>query len=264
MALEVIASVHFDTGRESRAHLRPETLGLLHERGREEAFLSALDKYPQSADIELLRGDWLAATGRFEGAQQAFANSRRLHASSWSAALGLGEVARLQGDYATAEPLLREVLAHDPKSVLALSSYALLEKSRGNFKEAIAWQTRRIAADAERSLDAMALLAELLLRTGDNRGAAAVSIDILNSDPYNLNAHRFLGEILLREKRWDDARGQLEVVVRYYPTADPGVYASLAEVYRNLGRPHDAESILRKGQRVFEGDASRVAAVSAN
>ena len=241
-----------------------ETLGILKERGREEIFLSAFDKYPPAADIELLRGDWLAAAGRLDGAQQAFANSRRLDPSSWGATLGLGEVMRLRGDYDGAEQIFREVLAHDPKSVPALSSYALLEKSRGNFKEAIAWQTERIAAGAERSLSAMAFLAELLLRTGDNRGAAHVCVDILNTDPYNLDAHRFLAEVLRREKRWDDARGQLESVVRYYPTADPVAYTSLAQVYRNLGRPQDAESVLRKAQRVFEGDASKLAAVSAN
>ena len=89
-------------------------------------------------------------------------------------------------------------------------------------------------------------------------------IDILKTDPYNFDAHRFLGEIERREKRWDKARGELEIVVRYYPTADPGVYASLAQVYRSLGRPKDADAILLKGRRVFEGDASRVAAVSAN
>jgi spermidine synthase len=241
-----------------------ETLGILKEREREETFLSALDKYPPAADIELLRGDWLAAAGRLDGAQQAFANSRRLDPSSWAATLGLGEVMRLQGDYVGAEKIFREVLAHDPKSVPALTSYALLEKSRGNFKEAIAWQTERIAAGAERSLSAMAFLAELLLRTGDNRAAAHVCVDILNTDPYNLDAHRFLAEVLRREKRWDDARGQLEIVVRYYPTADPAAYTSLAQVYRNLGRPQDAESVVRKAQRVFEGDASKLAAVSAN
>jgi spermidine synthase/tetratricopeptide (TPR) repeat protein len=240
------------------------TLGVLSERGREEIFLAALDKYPPAADIEMLRGDWLAAVGRLDGAQQAFANARRLDPSLWGATLGLGEVMRLKGDYVTAEEMFREVLAHDPRSVPALSSYALLEKSRGNFKEAIEWQTKRIAAGAERSLSAMAFLAELLLRAGDNRGAAHVCVDILNTDPYNLDAHRFLAEVLRREKRWDDAAGQLEIVVRYDPTADPAAYTSLAQSYRNLGRPQDAESILRKAQRVFEGDASKLAAVSAN
>ncbi|HXP68656.1 MAG TPA: fused MFS/spermidine synthase [Candidatus Dormibacteraeota bacterium] len=241
-----------------------ETLGALNDRGHEEIFLAALDKYPPAADIELLRGDWLAAVGRLDGAQQAFANARRLEPSSWNATLGLGEVMRLKGDYATAEQMFREVLAHDPKSVPALSSYAFLEKSRGNFEEAIEWQTKRIAAGAERSPSAMAFLAELLLRAGDNRGTAHVCVDILNTDPYNLDARRFLAEALRREKRWDDARGQLEIVVRYYPTADPAAYTSLAQSYRNLGRPQDAESILRKAQRVFEGDASKLAVVSAN
>jgi pentatricopeptide repeat protein len=110
----------------------------------------------------------------------------------------------------------------------------------------------------------MAFLAELLLRTGDNSGAANVCVDILNTDPYNLDAHRVLAEVLLREKRWDDARGQLQIVVRYYPTADPATYTSLAQAYLNLGRPQDAEAVLRKARRVFEGDALKLAAVSAN
>ena len=53
----------------------------------------------------------------------AFANARRLDPSSWGATLALGEVKRLQGDYTTAEQMFREVLAHDPKSTAALSSY---------------------------------------------------------------------------------------------------------------------------------------------
>ncbi len=238
------------------------TLAILEERGSEEAFLSALDQYPPSADIELVRGDWLAAAGKLDGAQMAFANSRRMDPSSQDAALGLGEVARLSGDYATAERLFGEVLSKDPKSTQALASYALLEKSQGKWKEALDWQTRRIAAEPAPSAEARAMLAELRLRTGDVRGAANLCIDILRGDPYNLDAHRFLGEILWKEKRWDEARVQLEVVVRYYPTADPGVYTSLADVYRNLSRPQDADAILSKGERVFYGNPAQVSAIA--
>jgi spermidine synthase len=239
-----------------------ETLAILQERGPEEAFVSALDQYPASADIELLRGDWLAAAGKLDSAQMAFANVRRMDPSSIDAALGLGEIARLSGDYATAERLFGEVLSKNPKSVQAVGSYALLEKSQGKWKEALDWQGRRIAADPEPSADARAMLAELRLRTGDVRGAANLCIDILKEDPYNLDAHRFLGEILWKEKRWNDARVQLEVVVRYYPTADPGVYTSLADVYRNLDRPQDADAILSKGERVFKGNPVQVAAIA--
>ena len=47
----------------------------------------------------------------------------------------------------------------------------MIEKSRGNTKEAIAWQNQRIAADAIPSLTRKAFLAELLLHVGDNRSA---------------------------------------------------------------------------------------------
>ena len=87
-------------------------------------------------------------------------------------------------------------------------------------------------------------------------GAARAYIDVLKRDAYNNDAHRALGEIFRSAKRWDDARTQLEVVVRYSPAADPSQYLSLADVYRNLGRPHDAQIMLEKGKRISLGNAN--------
>jgi spermidine synthase len=238
------------------------TLASLGERGKEGVYLAALAQYPASAPVELLRGDWLAATNHLEEAQKAFANSLLMDPSSMDALEGLAEVERLRGEYDAAEVLLGKALARDPKSLPALTTYAMMQKSRGNWKEALDLQMRRVAADPQHSLDAMASLAELLLRTGDVRGAFSVCVDILNRDPYNLNAHRFLAEIFRRNGQWDQARVQLEVVARYFPMTDPEVYPELADVYRNLGRSGDAQDILRKSQRLFGGSAPSVEAAS--
>ncbi len=235
-----------------------ETLETLQDNERAGIFLSALAEYPPSVETEVLHGKWLAASGKLDDARRAFERARRLDPSMPEATVGNAEMARVQNDYTTAESLLREVLARHPQFVPALASYALLEQSRAHWKEAAEWQATRVAVDSDPPVDALGLLGELRLRAGDDSGAARAYIDLLKRDAYNNDAHRVLGELFRHHKRWDEARVQLEVVVRYYPSADPGEYISLADVYRNLGRPHDAELMLQKGERIFPGNAALV------
>jgi Flp pilus assembly protein TadD len=126
------------------------------------------------------------------------------------------------------------------------------------------WQTKCISASGKRTPEALVLLGEFLLRSGDAADAARTYAEALTLDPYNPDARRVLGEIFRRAKQWDQARVQLEVVVRYYPNSDPSVYASLADVYRNMGRSGDAESTIRKGDRIFAGQPSVINTAKVN
>ena len=241
-----------------------QTLAALSERGREGIFLSALQSYPASAESELLRAGWLATGGKLAEAGQAFGNARRLDPASLDAMVGLAELARLRNDYSTAESLLHQALERKPQYVPALETYALLERNRGNWRQAAEWQTQRMTAEGQRTPEALVQLGEFLFRSGDEAGAARTYAEALNLDPYNAEAHRVLGEIFRRAQQWEQARVQLEVVVRYYPAADPTAYASLADVYRNMGRAGDAESALRKAERVFAGQPSAVNTAKTN
>jgi cytochrome c-type biogenesis protein CcmH/NrfG len=203
-------------------------------------------------------------SGKIGDARAAFENAQRLDPSSTAALMGLAEMARFQNDAATAEPLLREVLAGDPQSVPALWSYALLELGRRHWAEALEWQKKRIAADTDPPVSAQLVLAELMWRTGDMRDAEREYIDILKRDAYNTDAHYLLGEIFRRQKRWEEARVQLKVVVRYFPAGNPQAYISLADVYRNLGRTRDAVLTLEKGERIFPGNSLLVRAADAD
>jgi spermidine synthase len=233
-----------------------ETLLALEDGPRAGVFVEALAKYPPSADANLLLGKWLTAKGELENARRAFVTARQMDPASLDAQVGLVQVALLQNDYARAESLLREIVARNSNSIPVLASYVLLEKSRSHWTDAINWQTKRLAADPAPPAEAVGLLGELNFRAGNYAGAARAYIDVLKRDAYNNDAHRVLGEIFRSAKRWDDARTQLEVVVRYTPAADPGQYISLADVYRNLGRAEDAQLMLEKGKRIFPGNAN--------
>ncbi len=231
-----------------------ETLAYLGDTNREGDFLSALENYPPSADIELLRAAWLAALNRPWDARTAYENALRLDPRSLNALGGMADMTLAQNDYATTESLLRQILKGHPQYVPALEDYALLEQRRKHWAQAVNWQIKRIAADSDCPSDALSVLARLFLESGDLPGAESVYTELLGRDPYDADAHRKLGEIFHRESRWDKARVQLEFVVRYYPAWDPRVYVSLANVYRNLDRWQDAKLILRKGERIFPGN----------
>jgi spermidine synthase/tetratricopeptide (TPR) repeat protein len=231
-----------------------ETMLALQDGPRAGVFLEALTKYPPSAETNLQLGRWLTAKGELDNARRAFESARQMDPTMLDVDLGLIEVGVMQNDYARAESLLREKIARNSNSIPVLARYVLLEKSRSHWAEAIHWQTKRIAADPAPPAEALGLLGELNFRAGNYAGAAHAYMELLKRDAYNNDAHRVLGEILRSAKRWDEARTQLEVVVRYSPAADPGQYISLADVYRNLGRPHDARIMLDKGKRIFPGN----------
>jgi spermidine synthase len=233
-----------------------ETLLDLQDGPRAGAFLAALEQYPPTVETDLLRGRWFIARGKFDDARTAFESARQIDPTSLDAELGLAEVATSKNDFAGAEALLLGSLARNPQSIAVLSNLAILERSRSHWTEAIAWQNKRIAADPASvpPIEALEFLGDLSFRAGDYTSAARTYIDVLNRDPYFIHGHRVLGEILRRAQRWDEARSQLEVVIRYAPTRDPSQYLSLADIYRNLGRPRDAQLILQKGLRLFPED----------
>ena len=228
-----------------------ETLLTNQDEARAGLFLDALEKYPADAETYLLRGRWLIAAGRYDAARAAFDSALQMDPGYLNADLGLAEISRLHHDFAGAESRLLSCLARHPNSVPVLSSLAVMERSRLHWTEAIDWETKRIAADPAPPLEAQEFLGDLSFRAGDYTSAARTYIDVLNRDPYFIYAHWVLGEILRRSQRWDEARTQLEVVIRYAPTRDPNQYVSLADVYRNLGRTHEAQSTLDKGLRIF-------------
>jgi tetratricopeptide (TPR) repeat protein len=218
--------------------------------------LSALTTYPASADIALLRAEWLTSLGRVADARAAFQEVLGLDPSSLDALHGEAELARTQRNYATAERLLQQLLMRAPHFVPALESYALLERSRENRIQAAEWQTKRVAADPSPPSKALVLLARMLFEAGQANGAERLANEVLVRDRSNADAHRILGETRWRQSRWEDAAPHFESIIHYHPAWTPRIYELLANVYRNLDRAHDAEAITRKAERIFPRSGS--------
>jgi spermidine synthase len=233
-----------------------QTSLFLQDQERAGLYISAFGKDSPTAETELLRANWLVAANDFAGARAAFSNAERLEPSSIPARMGLATGALRDNDYDGSERILHEILDREPGYLPAFETLALAESGRGNFKEALAWQTKRVLSDPSRPLEDVLFLADLLVREGDNPDAEHLYAEALNRDPYNGIARTSLGKLYQSEARWDEARVQFEVVVRYFPVASPDEYIALADVYRKMGRAQDAEYCLQQGQRTFPSDAS--------
>jgi len=84
--------------------------------------------------------------------------------------------------------------------------------------------------------------------------AEPVLLTGISKDPYSYACHLELGEMYRRTDRLPLARENFELVVRFYPDYDPGVFRALANVYSDLGDSHSAVAVLKKGLRLFPSD----------
>jgi tetratricopeptide (TPR) repeat protein len=227
----------------------------LDEKDETDRFLAPLDDNPPTFGLELLRGRLALAREQLSGANESFQTALRLNPRSLAAAQGLADVARRQGQSDTAQLLLRQILARDEKFVPALHAMMLLAQDHKEWRQAAAWQLRRITVDPAAGAEQYARLGESLLRAGDFPGAERALNTALQREPYSYDAHRYLAALYRVRRLWPQARIHLEFIVRYSPDVNAETYTALAEVDREMGDTVAAMDILRKGRRIFPADA---------
>lgn len=225
-------------------------------------FLAALPQDPSTAEAELIRAQWLAASGKLDEARTACERARTLDPSSTSILFELANIAGLQKDYGSAEKFLEQILQQQPGSLPVFQSFAMLELQQGNVAKAIEWQIKRVRGDPAPQARDLNVLASLFVKLGDYGKAESIYAISLSQDPHDFGAHFRLGEIYLQQGRWDEARKQLEFVVRWFPLERPEPYIDLAQAYSSLGQSSDAKSIVDKGRRFFPNDTVLLRAAS--
>jgi tetratricopeptide (TPR) repeat protein len=214
-------------------------------------FLRALENRPVTASIAIVRGRAALARSNFETAYHAFDAALVLDPDSIQAAWGRAETDRRFGNNEKARKALQHILDLDPKNLQALESLRQLASDFSRWSEAEDLERRLIVADPGAGAAAYAQLAETLLRAGDSDQAYSAMQDCLARDPYNFQTRLNLGGLLRRQKKWAEARQQLEFVRRYFPDGDVGTYTLLFEIDNALGDPRAAAEAVRFGLRMF-------------
>jgi spermidine synthase len=217
-------------------------------------FLGALDPGATTSEDEIARGRDAIAHADYQSASQAFDLAFSEDSNSVEAAWGIAETNRLSGKSDLALQQLQRILEKHPNDLRTLTSLEQLYSDNSYSIDAADTQRRLIQADPRAGADAYAELGEMLKRAGRLDQAVVAMNQCLALDPYNFQTHLNLGQIFDVQKKYLDARKNLEFVQRFFPDVDPQTYALLFEVDNALGDSKAAADSVRFGLRLFPGD----------
>jgi tetratricopeptide (TPR) repeat protein len=242
-------------------------LGTLHEHDRrlEEAahwFRRAVAIDPAYLPARLRLGKALALAGEAAAARQelagvaAAAASRGAPSIEAAAEAWMGRLALEQSDAGAAIEHLERALQLQPDASALRYSLARAYRASGEPERALS-ELRRSgerdvtfsdpiaieARSAATGVGAQLVLARAALTEGDLGGAEVAMRRAVELDPGSAPAHRYLGEVLARAGRGDEAAAALAEAVRLDP-ADVEQRLALAAVLERLGRDVEVVDLL--------------------
>jgi tetratricopeptide (TPR) repeat protein len=148
-----------------------------------------------------------------------------------------------QGDYRTAEPLLRALLARDANHTDALLNLGMMLSDQRNLSEAAALLHRFVdlVPDSSHGWTALGVAQS---RDGDIQGATVSFGRALEIDPQNAYALRNLGALLVKDSP-QEALPILEQAAHLMPEDQAAQYG-YAQCLLQLGRTDDADPVFVK------------------
>jgi tetratricopeptide (TPR) repeat protein len=198
---------------------------------------------PQNSSAVLLKGNLLYLSGRDSDAIETLQDLVRREPSNWDARYALGRVYYFNDRPDPACAQFEAILAAQPGNYRAWDNLGLAREAAGLIPQAIEAHVRAIALVSKDHPEydwAHANLAELLMKQDDNRKAFDLAVEAAQRNPNGARNYFLAGKALTRldqwakSERWFLKAAELDAA---YPTP----HYFLAQVYRRLGRPADAE-----------------------
>lgn len=226
----------------------------LNDTANAQRFVAALKTQPDSAASEIARGRLALAQGNLGGAESDFEATLKFDASSLEALHWLAIAEHRSGEKDKARLLVDKVLENHPDNLTALNDEMEFAADREDYRLALIAQLARMKTLGESPAAEYCRLGAIWIKLGNLPEAEPVLLQGEAKDPYSYACNLELGEMYREMGRLAQAREHLEKVMRLYPDSDVSIYKSLAGVYFSLGDKDSAETVLRKGLRVFPDD----------
>jgi tetratricopeptide (TPR) repeat protein len=228
------------------------SLGLLDPRSAE--FVRALDGEPPTASLELVRGRQALRENQVSRAVEHFERAVAMEPNDVQPLLWLARAKHVTPGDTESNALLNQVLERDPQNLEALSARAEFAREAHDWRGAAEAVAERVRLMSSPPASDYCRLGDLRARAGDLFSAVQAFRTGIEKDPYSYMCHLELGEIARASGRLEEAQQHFEFIERHYPDAAPGIYLSLAAVYRAQGNLSKVREILQKGHRVFPND----------
>lgn len=177
-----------------------------------------------------------------EGGRVAFANTLKQFPDSFNAKLNLAKVLILQGRRPEGEALLKEVLAKDPANIPALNTAVQLAAQQASYPQAIQLVEAARAA-APKNLAFTAMLADLMVRSGDPRRAVAILQAMRNTEELQPILLAALARAQAAADMNEEAKNTYRDLIRLSPN-DLDARRANAELLLRLGQTDAAKEAL--------------------
>jgi tetratricopeptide (TPR) repeat protein len=175
----------------------------------------------------------------------------RLAPDDTESLITLARLHRMNNDTASAEAILKRVLAQEPASEVALASLASIYTDRGEYEKAT-----KLLEDSTQGATSGSVLAALAFSYEQN-GELEQAIDTyrraLKLESDNREFRRRLAETLLRAERYEEALVEYQVLVEANPE-DADALLRLSQIYRHQGRYEEARQALEKAKAAAPDD----------
>jgi spermidine synthase len=225
-------------------------------------FLKALESQPESVTRYVAEGRFALMQDDFTRAKSYFEAALRLESDSPDAMHWLAVAEHKNGEEAAARERVDQILKTHPRFLPALTDEMQFAADRKDFRIALLAQLNRMGVMPDPPASEYCRLGAIWMKLSNFAEAEPVLLRGISKDPYSYACHLELGELHRATGRTALARQDFELVVRFYPDYDPAVFAALAGVYNDLGNSRAAATILRKGLRVFPGNADLEKAIA--
>ncbi len=162
----------------------------------------------------------------------------------------LGRIYYQQGKHAAAAESLRRATALDPRAYKAWDNLGLATEALGDVEQAQRFYLKAIALvhkDHPRYDVVYANFADLLIKLGNYQQAFDLAVEAAERNPDDPRNLFLAGKALVQLERRDLSVRWLEQAIALNPDY-PEPHYLLSQVYRKLGRPADADRMLKSFQ----------------
>jgi spermidine synthase len=232
-----------------------ETALDLKEAPNAQRFLNVLNSQPESVSRDVAQGRLDLMNGAVADAKSALQAALKLEPNSLEALHWLAVAENRDGDAVAARAVVDKILEQDPHYLPALSDEMEFAADRQDYRIALLAQLSRMKALSDPPASEYCRLGAIWIKISNLGEAEPVLLKGTLKDPYSYACNLELGELYRETHRLELAREHFETVIRLYPDSDVSVYKSLAGLYFSIGDRKSAESILRRGHRIFPDDS---------
>jgi spermidine synthase len=227
----------------------------LNDTANAQRFVNALKSQPETVAGYIAQGRLALAQGQLADAKSDLEAALKLDTGSTEAMHWLATAENRNGEASRARLLVDKILESQPGNLTALNDEIEFAADREDYRVALIAQLARMRVLGDPPASEYCRLAAIWIKLGNLGEAEPSLLRGVAKDSYSYACNLELGELYQQTGRLSQAQQHLEKVLRFYPDSDVTVYKSLAGMYFSLGDKQSAQAILRKGRRVFPGDA---------